>query len=372
MPIPFISDSQELGHLGLKKWLALKAAKALFKERIEQHPLWTLIWECTHRCNLNCRHCGSDCRAQALHPDMPAEDFFRVLDKSISPKIDPEMFHISIAGGEVLLREDLYDIGREIQKRGYPWTFVTNGMLLNSDKLEQLCDAGLERVALSLDGPPEIHNHIRQNPESYQHAVNALQCLVQSKELKLYDVITCVTPPLLPHLVSFRDFLISAGCKKWRLATISPMGRARNNPDLLLNGGQIRQLLDFIVQTRKEAKIHANFTCDGFTGCYEGEVRDNFYQCDAGITIGSILIDGSISACNSIRSNHIQGNIYQDDFMEVWENRFQQFRDRRWTKKGICAHCEMYSFCEGNGMHLYDDNDNLLHCDYHEMKEWQD
>ena len=364
-------NSHEIGHLGLKKWLAIKAARSLFKERVTQHPLWTLIWECTHRCNLHCRHCGSDCRAQDIHPDMPAEDFFRVLDQSIAPKVDPEMFQISLAGGEVLLREDLYDIGREIYKRGYSWTFVTNGMLLTAEKLDQFCDIGLERVALSLDGPPEIHNDIRQNPESHQRAVKALQCLVQCPKLKLYDVITCVTPPLLPHLSSFRDFLISAGCKRWRLATIAPMGRAKNNPDLLLNGGQIRQLLDFIVHTRKEGKIHANFTCDGFTGCYEGEVRDNFYQCDAGITVGSILIDGSISACNSIRSNHIQGNIYKDDFMDVWENRFQKFRDRRWTKKGICAACEMYDLCQGNGIHLYDDNDNLLHCDYYEMKYWQ-
>ena len=366
-----LSGSHEIGHLGLRKWLALKAARCLFQERITQHPLWTLIWECTHRCNLHCRHCGSDCRAQAVHPDMPARDFFRVLDESISPKIDPERFQISLAGGEVLLREDLCDIGREIQKRGYSWTFVTNGMLLTAEKLDQFCNIGLARVALSLDGPPEIHNDIRQNPESHQHAVKALQCLARCTKLKYFDVITCVTPRLLPYLFSFRDFLISVGCKNWRLATIAPMGRAKDNLDLLLNGGQIRQLLDFIAQTRREGKIHANFTCDGFTGCYEGEVRDNFYQCEAGITIGSILIDGSISACNSIRSNHIQGNIYKDDFMDVWEHRFQKFQDRRWTKKGICATCEMYALCQGNGIHLYDDNDNLLHCDYHEMKIWQ-
>ncbi|MBQ9395243.1 MAG: TIGR04133 family radical SAM/SPASM protein [Proteobacteria bacterium] len=362
-----LKKSNDVGYLGLKKWIALKAANELLKERIAQHPLWVLVWECTLRCNLHCRHCGSDCRAHDIHPDMPREDFLRVLD-SISPIIDPDNFVVALAGGEVLLRKDLCEIGAEIQKRGYPWTFVTNGMLLNDDNLAELCEVGLHSVGLSLDGPEEIHNDIRQNPNSYKNAVNALRCLVNCTSLHLFDVITCVTPKLLPLLPAFRDFLISKGCENWRLASISPMGRAVSQPDLLLNGRQTRQLLDFIAETRKEGDINVSYTCDGFTGRYEGEIRDQFYHCEAGITIGSILIDGSISACNSIRYNHIQGNIYKDDFIDVWQNRFKKYRDRSWTKKGICADCEMYSFCLGNGMHLYDDDDNLLHCDYYDMK----
>lgn len=61
--------------------------------------------------------------------------------------------------------------------------------------------------------------------------------------------------------------------------------------------------------------------------------------------------DGSISACTSIRGKHIQGNIYQDDFMSVWESRFEKYRDRAWAKKGACKSCKMWSFCQGNGMH---------------------
>ena len=363
-----IDSGRAIAHLGLRKWLALKAASELYQERVEQHPLWTLFWECTLRCNLNCRHCGSDCEAQVSVPDMPAADFLRVLDDSISRKVDPESVLIIISGGEALVREDLVEIGHALKKRGFPWGMVTNGMLLTEKKLGELREAGLRSIALSLDGPPSIHNDIRQNPRAYDNAVRALKAIVHCPGLT-YDVITCATPALLPHLGELRDFLISQGCTHWRLGTISPMGRAKGMPDLLLTGSQEKLVLDFIVQTRKEEKIHISFTCDGFTGRYEGEVRDHFYQCDAGITTAGILIDGSISACTSIRGNHIQGNIYRDDFMDVWENRFQKYRDRSWTRKGICADCEMYGFCRGNGMHLYDDDDNLLNCDYYNMKQ---
>lgn len=299
---------------------------------------------------------------------MPAADFFRVLDESISKKVDPRTLLIIISGGEALVRKDLTEIGHGLKKRGYPWGMVTNGMLLTAEKLAELRNAGLCSIALSLDGPEAIHNAIRQNPKSYERAVNALRTIVHSPGLT-YDVITCATPALLPHLPEFRDFLIEEKCKAWRLGTISPMGRAKDTPDLLLSGCEERKVLDFIAQTRQEGQIDVAFTCDGFLGRYEGIVRNHFFQCDAGITTGGILIDGSISACTSIRGNHIQGNIYKDDFMDVWENRFQKYRDRSWAKKGICSDCEMFAFCRGNGMHLYDDNDNLLHCDYYEMKK---
>ena len=48
--------------LGLRQWIALKLFKKLHKIRTEEHTLNTLFWECTLRCNLQCRHCGSDCK----------------------------------------------------------------------------------------------------------------------------------------------------------------------------------------------------------------------------------------------------------------------------------------------------------------------
>jgi len=99
------------------------------------------------------------------------------------------------------------------------------------------------------------------------------------------------------------------------------------------------------------------------------EVRDNFYQCYAGVNVASVLSDGSISACPSIRANFHQGNIYKDDFMDVWNNRFKPFRDRKWTKKGHCSDCSMFCYCEGNGMHLYDDDGNLLVCHYRKISD---
>ena len=128
------------------------------------------------------------------------------------------------------------------------------------------------------------------------------------------------------------------------------------------NMEQMRQLMDYIVTTRKEGRISVQYGCEGFLGAYEGEVRDRFFACQAGVTVGSVLVDGSISACASIRADYHQGNIYTDDFWEVWNNRFESYRNREWMRKDACAECKFFRYCKGGAMHLRDEKGELLFC----------
>jgi radical SAM protein with 4Fe4S-binding SPASM domain len=101
----------------------------------------------------------------------------------------------------------------------------------------------------------------------------------------------------------------------------------------------------------------------GFLGDYEGKVRDYLYQCAAGVTVASILIDGHISACTSIRGKYYQGNIYKDSFWRVWEEEFKPYRDRNWMRQmEPCKDCKAFDFCEGNGMHLRREDGSLMLC----------
>jgi radical SAM enzyme (rSAM/lipoprotein system) len=273
---------------------------------------------------------------------------------------------IVFSGGEVLVRKDLEKAGLEVYRREYPWGMVTNGMLLDARRFDSLLRAGLHSITLSLDGFETDHLYIRRHPQSYANAVRAMR-LIKNESSIVYDIVTCVTGQSLPRLTEFRDFLISEGIKAWRIFTIFPVGRAAEDPNLQLTDEQFQWLMEFIRQTRKEGKIKVDYACEGFLGGYETEVRGNFYHCSAGVTTAGIRIDGAISGCTSIRAGFHQGNIYKDDFWDVWSNRFEKFRNREWTRKGDCADCKVYRWCLGSGMHLYDDNDNLLLCHYNRL-----
>jgi radical SAM enzyme (rSAM/lipoprotein system) len=346
----------------LRKRLALEIFRKIRKNNTELHELNTLFWECTLRCNISCRHCGSDCRVIANQPDMPVADFMKVID-NITPHVNPNKVLIIFTGGEALVRNDIEACGLELYRRGFPWGIVSNGLALSRERLDALLASGLHAITISLDGFEDAHNWLRRHPQSYEKAVNALRLLSGEKEI-IWDVVTCVNRKNINDLPAFKEFLIATGVKHWRIFTIFPVGRAAEYPELQLSNEEFTAVLDFIRATRKEGRIHLNYGCEGFLGEYEMEVRDHFYQCYAGIGTASVLADGTISACPSIRADFHQGNIYKDNFMDVWNNGFKSFRDRKWAKKGACASCSMFRYCEGNGMHLHDDAGNLLVCHY--------
>ncbi len=349
----------------LRKRIALELFRKIRKNQIILHDLKTLFWECTLRCNISCRHCGSDCRVVANQPDMPVEDFLKVVD-SITPYVNPNKVFIIFTGGEALVRKDLEKCGLELYRRGFPWGIVTNGLFLSRERLDSLLASGLHSMTISLDGFEEAHNWLRRHPKSYEKALAAVQMLVEEKEI-VWDIVTCANKKNIHDLPAFKEFLINIGVKDWRVFTIFPVGRASELPELQLSNDEFTYILDFIHDTRKEGKINVSYGCEGFLGGYEMEVRDHFYQCNAGVSVASVLADGSISACPSIRANFHQGNIYKDNFLDVWNNKFKPFRNREWAKKGVCSDCDFFRYCEGNGMHLHDDNGDLLFCHYNRI-----
>ncbi|MCQ2139939.1 MAG: TIGR04133 family radical SAM/SPASM protein [Bacteroidales bacterium] len=346
-------------HISLAQRLSLEMHRSIVERASREHSLMQLFWECTLRCNLRCRHCGSDCKVQETRPDMPFADFEKVLD-SILAHTDPHKVMVIITGGEPLVRADLEACGRTIYEKGFPWGVVTNGLLLTEERFLSLRRAGLHSITVSLDGLEEEHDWMRGHRGSWKKAVEAIRMIAASELVN--DVVTCVNARNIGQLERIKELLISLGVKAWRIFTVFPQGRAKNDPDMRLTGAQIRQVMEFVKATRKEGRIRCNFACEGYLGPYEGEVRDGYFACIAGITIASVLADGSIASCASIRSDYHQGNIYQDDFWTVWNERYEKFRNRGWMRNGVCADCRHFRYCRGNGMHLRDGDGQIIQC----------
>ena len=267
------------------------------------------------------------------------------------------------------MRKDLEECGKAFYELGFPWGIVTNGRGLTPERYKSLLQSGIRAITVSLDGIGDTHDWMRGVPGTYPKALDAIRMIAASGEVE-YDVVTCVNKRSYKELDRLKELLIGIGVKAWRLFTVFPVGRAAQDPELKLSGEEFRGTMVFIKRTRKEGRISVSYGCEGFLGKWEGDVRDHFFLCNAGITTGSIMADGSIAACPSIRSDFSQGNIYKgDDFMDVWNNRYQAYRDRSWMRKDDCASCKWWRYCRGNGMHLRDANGKLLFCHLHRLQE---
>jgi len=328
--------------------------KELFLEKahyISTHPtIKTLIWECTLRCNLHCRHCGSDCRKSAAVADMPAEMFYQTVTRIRSAQGMSPLF-VAITGGEPLMRPDLPSIGHFLKAMSVNWGIVTNGVLLTPTILDELLHAGLKTMSISLDGLKPAHEWFRGTQASFETVLQSIK-LMAGSPLKAYDVITCVNQHSYSDLPQLYGILKGLGVKKWRLITVFPKGRARNQPEMFLDTTRFNGLMEFISHTKAERKLDISFGCEGFLGKYERKVRNSTYYCRAGINVLALRVDGSLSGCLSLREGFDQGNIYQDDVWGKWTNEFIPFRHRSWAKKGICHQCGHFDLCQGNSLHL--------------------
>lgn len=355
-----------MGHLPIKTKLGLEIFRAYRAVQTRMHELNYLFWECTLRCNLNCLHCGSDCSRDSKVTDMPVADFLKVLD-NVAQEYNPDKVMIAVTGGEPLLRTDLEECGKAFYARGFPWGMVTNGYLLSTERLSSLCNAGLRSITISLDGLQESHNWMRRKNDSFDKALQAIRICTPRKDI-VFDVVTCVNRRNIAELSAIKKLLLDYGVKNWRLFTIFPKGRAKEFADLELSNQEFRVLLDFIAACRTGKTITASYSCEGFLGNYETTVRDGFFFCRAGITIASVLADGSISACPSLRGDFIQGSIYKDDFLDCWHNRYGNMRDRAWARTSKCSHCKVFKYCNGNGLHLREgEAGRLLACHYEKL-----
>ena len=263
--------------MNLSKRLKLELNRAVQKQKAAEHELRQLFWECTLRCNLNCRHCGSDCRMLSEQNDMPLADFLKVLDE-IKTHQDPSRVMVITTGGEPTMRRDLARCGLEISKRGYVWGMVSNGMLLTPERLNEYVGNGLQSIGMSFDGFEDDHNWMRGNTSSYKNALVAIEAMKQHPDLT-WDVITCVNKKNIKYLPEFGDFLISLGITRWRLFTVFPSGRAVNEPDLQISvfNKNTKQTYDYVF-SRGDSNYNLNI----------GMLPEGIYSYSAKASLGGI------------------------------------------------------------------------------------
>lgn len=335
----------------------------------KKHPLNYLFWECTLKCNLNCRHCGSSCGIFQSDEEELTTDEIKNVFQAIAEDFNPKKIMIAVTGGEPLLRKDVFNVMSYASDLGFSWGMVTNGILITPEIVEKMEKAKMSTISVSLDGLEANNNWLRCTQDGFKKAIEGIKLLVKSNAFKIVEIITCVNQRNLNELENIYKLCLNLGVKNWRLFTITPVGRAKNNPELFLTAEQLSYLLNYIKQKRREKKnkIEVGFCDEGFWGPeYEEEIRNQLFYCWAGITVGSILFNGDIAGCPIIlREYTIQGNIRENRFSEIWDKKFEIFRNRSWKKIGECENCHFWGFCEGNSLHLWDFNKNkLMSCGY--------
>jgi GTP 3',8-cyclase len=117
-------------------------------------PVEDLRVSLTDRCNLRCRYCMPRELFGADHAFLERDELlsFEELTRVLATFVDLGVSKLRLTGGEPLLRKDLPDLVGMLAglDRVDDIALTTNGILLPR-LAEQLADAGLERITVSLD-----------------------------------------------------------------------------------------------------------------------------------------------------------------------------------------------------------------------------
>lgn len=139
----------------------------------------------TSACNCNCPHCGASVQKGK---DLSTKEWIRVVKESM----DLGAFIISITGGEPLLRHDLPQIIRAIERDRSNCVVFTNGSLLK-ERAEELYNAGLRRVLLSMDyDNEESHDRYRAHEGLFRQAIEGI---LQAKRLGMLTGLSTIATP---------------------------------------------------------------------------------------------------------------------------------------------------------------------------------
>jgi len=319
-----------------------------------QHRLLYLFLEITRRCNLSCLHCGSDCEREAAGEELTTESWLRIIDDVRSSFGDSVM--LVLTGGEPLVHGELDIVTARIASLSMRWGMVTNGHLLSDSRLACLLENGIESITISLDGPENAHDHLRNRPGSFARAFEAMK-RISGSGVPMQDIVTCVHPGNLGLLDATAEIILATGIPAWRLFRIFPSGRAGRAPGLNLNFEQTWRMLHWIeVNKPRLAKrgLAINASCEGYLPFdFDRRVRDVPFFCRAGVNFAAILADGTVTGCSNNDASFYQGNVRENNLRYLWENRFGDFRRRPWLAGTSCVDCGEAKRCRGGSIHLW-------------------
>lgn len=339
-------------------------ARAQVRQRLYQQPdLRHLFFELTLNCNQRCYHCGSLCQPGAP-TGLPAQVYAQVLD-DVQRNFDMRRVQINITGGEPLLRPDFFEIMADVNQRGFRWGMTSNGTLITSDVAAKLARVGMGTISVSIDGLRDTHDELRGMPGGWDRAMRGIDCLLEQGSFQTVQVTTVVNHRSIDQLDALFDIFAGIDIDSWRVVGLEPIGRALQHPHLLLTDDDQRRLFAFILDKRREG-LPVVYGCSHFVGPdLEGNVRDKLFLCNAGLFTASVRANGDICACLDIAASPQTtfGNVLQQPFSEVWNQRFELFRQPLSHRNETCRACEYATWCAGGAHHSWDyQNDVPLIC----------
>lgn len=259
----------------------------------------------------------------------------------------------ALIGGEVFMRRDWSVIAKALTDRGISVPIVSNGFLFTDALIGELKQAGIESVAISLDGPETIHDRFRQEG-SFQRAIRAIDQL--SAGGIPVSVISTLHSRNVDHLDEMFDVLSKKCIFAWQLQACSPMGNASSGD--FSTAFDFRKAIRFVEKHLNSSDFVIGIADNiGYYTENDGYLRGDpdgkscFPGCQAGISAIGIDSAGNVRGCESMYDDRFnEGNLREKTLREIWDDPGAFSYNRHFSVfdlTGPCRDCRHGYRCAG-------------------------
>jgi len=157
-----------------------------------------VIWEVTRACALACIHCRADAIARRDPNELSTEEGYRLVDQIVAFGAPYPL--LVLTGGDPMWRKDLRELVGYASAAGLSVALTPSGTgAATKGRLAELKQAGLSRVAVSLDGPdPDTHDRFRRVRGSYAQTMKIIGAVTDlGLPLQINTTVSRVTLPTL-------------------------------------------------------------------------------------------------------------------------------------------------------------------------------
>ncbi len=324
-----------------------------------------VVWNVTQRCNLSCAHCYFEA-GERVGRDELTTDEGKALIADLAGMGCPVLL---FSGGEPLLREDIFELGREAVAKGLRAVLSTNGTLITPDVARRIAQAGFSYVGISIDGAEATHDAFRRRKGAFREAVAGIRnCLEAGVKA---GVRFTVNRRNVQDLDAVLDLVEREGVPRFCMYHLVYAGRGREMIDDDLEPVAARRVVEHLLDRtadfhRRGIEVEILTTDNHADGVLIlrrvaaeqperlAEVRELLARhggCSAGTKMANVDARGNVHPCQFW--GHVSlGNVRERPFSAIWADESHPLlaklrRKAEWLTGPRCGACAYKSLCAG-------------------------
>lgn len=305
-----------------------------------RHPVWC-AWQVNYRCNFRCAFCHYWLDPMGDQPELGV-DGFREGARKLA---ELGAVLVSLAGGEPLMRPDIVDITAAVAEAHMPF-ITTNGWLSTPELAQELCDAGLWGVSVSIDyADPERHDRRRGMPGAHARALRAIEHFAAARRHSFQRVNWMAV--LMEDNLDQIEPMIRMAAERGAYFMVQPYGVRKTGATCFRHAddGSVGR---YMLALRRR---YPNFLSNPyFLARFDAALNGGVPGCRAGRAFFNIDSTGDISVCVEERHRPV-ANLFAHSAREIVQRLRNDATPRR------CRAC--WYNCRGEIESLYDPWGNL-------------